>query len=111
MNKESLPPFQGQAPFKYDIVGSFLRTQAVKNARAEFEKGNLSADSLRKIEDKEIAVLVEKQKQIGLRAITDGEFRRGWWHLDFLWELDGINKTGGPWLYCLSWQGYQSRND
>ncbi len=92
MNKESLPSFQGQAPFKYDIVGSFLRTKAVKDARTEFEKGNLSAESLRKIEDTEIAVLVEKQKQIGLKAITDGEFRRGWWHLDFLWELDGINK-------------------
>lgn len=93
MSKEALHPFLwAQAPFKYDIVGSFLRTQAIKNARAEFEQGNISTDSLRKVEDKEIAALVEKQKQIGLKAITDGEFRRSWWHLDFLWGLDGISR-------------------
>jgi len=94
MSKESVPGLQRtQAPFRYDIVGSFLRTQSIRDARAEFEKGNISATSLRKIEDMEITALVEKQKGIGLKAITDGEFRRSWWHLDFLWELDGIKKV------------------
>jgi 5-methyltetrahydropteroyltriglutamate--homocysteine methyltransferase len=94
MKKISAQPLQRtQAPFRFDIVGSFLRTQPLKKARAEFEKGNISADSLRKVEDQEIVALVEKQKQIGLKAVTDGEFRRSWWHLDFLWGLDGIKKV------------------
>jgi 5-methyltetrahydropteroyltriglutamate--homocysteine methyltransferase len=94
MNKVSADKLERkQAPFKYDIVGSFLRPQAIKNARAEFEKENLSAEALREVEDREIASLVKKQKQIGLKAVTDGEFRRSWWHLDFLWELDGVKKV------------------
>lgn len=96
MSKTVSPPLPlplEQAPFKYDIVGSFLRTSAIKKARAEFDQGNISADSLRKVEDEEIAALVEKQKQMGLQAITDGEFRRSWWHLDFLWGLDGIKRV------------------
>jgi len=89
MNKTTL---QTQAPFKYDIVGSFLRTQAIKDARMEFDQGKISATTLREVEDREILALVEKQQEIGLQAITDGEFRRSWWHLDFLWGLDGVER-------------------
>lgn len=74
-------------PFRHDIVGSFLRPQAIKDARAQFQNHEISADELRKIEDNEIIKLVEKQKSVGLKAVTDGEFRRSWWHLDFMWGL------------------------
>lgn len=79
-----------KAPFKADQVGSFLRPQVLKDARAQFVEGNISKAELRSIEDKEITKLVEKQKKVGLTAVTDGEFRRKWWHLDFIKELDGI---------------------
>jgi len=80
-------------PFRYDIVGSFLRPQALKDARSKFKSGSISADELKIIEDREIIKLVEKQKQVGLKAVTDGEFRRSWWHLDFMWGLDGVEKV------------------
>jgi methionine synthase II (cobalamin-independent) len=79
-------------PFRADIVGSFLRPQTIKQARSQFQNGELSAHELTHIEDEEIIQLVEKQKQIGLQAVTDGEFRRSWWHLDFMWGLDGVEK-------------------
>ncbi|MEO3946393.1 5-methyltetrahydropteroyltriglutamate--homocysteine S-methyltransferase [Gorillibacterium sp. CAU 1737] len=82
-------PFK-KAPFRYDVVGSYLRPQALKEAREAFTAGNLSQDELTKIEDTEIRKLVEKQKKIGLKAITDGEFRRSYWHLDFFWGFEGI---------------------
>ncbi|MDQ7093770.1 5-methyltetrahydropteroyltriglutamate--homocysteine S-methyltransferase [Desulfosporosinus sp. PR] len=81
------------APFRYDIVGSFLRPERLKNARDKFTKGLIKAQELKEIEDEEIIRLVEKQKASGLRAVTDGEFRRSWWHLDFLWNLDGVQKA------------------
>ena len=82
-----------QAPFRYDIVGSFLRPQEVKDARAAFEAGKISKEDLRTIEDKAIKELVEKEKKVGLKAVTDGEFRRAFWHIDFLEELIGVNET------------------
>lgn len=77
-------------PFRYDIVGSFLRPQALKDARAKFAAGTLSRAELTKIEDEEICRLVAKEKEAGLKAITDGEFRRSYWHLDFFWGFEGV---------------------
>lgn len=79
-------------PFRADIVGSFLRPQSIKDARIKFKKGEISSEKLNEIENKEIIKLVEKEKVVGLKAVTDGEFRRSWWHLDFMWGLDGVEK-------------------
>ncbi|OOP72115.1 5-methyltetrahydropteroyltriglutamate--homocysteine S-methyltransferase [Clostridium beijerinckii] len=79
-------------PFRYDIVGSFLRPKALKEEREKFAKGIITSGELKKIEDIEIAKLIEKQKSVGLKVITDGEFRRSWWHLDFMWGLNGVEK-------------------
>jgi 5-methyltetrahydropteroyltriglutamate--homocysteine methyltransferase len=79
-----------KAPFRADMVGSLLRTQALKDARAKREAGQITPAELRTIEDQEIKVLVKKQEQIGLQAVTDGEFRRAFWHFDFLENLTGV---------------------
>jgi methionine synthase II (cobalamin-independent) len=79
-------------PFRYDIVGSFLRPPVLKEARAQFKKGEISAEQLKKVEDEEIIKLVQKQKEVGLIGVTDGEFRRSYFHLDFFWGLDGVEK-------------------
>ena len=73
------------APFKNDIVGSFLRPQKLKEAREQFKQGELDQAGLTAVEDACITDLIEKEKAVGLHAVTDGEFRRSWWHLDFLW--------------------------
>lgn len=78
------------APFRGDQVGSFLRPKALKEARKSFAEGNIALEELRKVEDNEIDKLVNKQVEAGLKAITDGEFRRSWWHLDFLEGLIGV---------------------
>ena len=69
-------------PFRADHVGSFLRTEKIANARNLFNKKLISKEELTKIEDEEIALLVEAEKKNGLKAVTDGEFRRAYWHLD-----------------------------
>ena len=69
----------------FDVVGSLLRPAELKAARTEFEKGNISAEELREVEDRLIAEVIKKQKAHGLHYITDGEFRRSYWHLDFMW--------------------------
>ena len=83
-----------------DFVGSFLRPESVKKARLDFAKGIISADNLKAIEDQAIRELVAKQKELGFKVITDGEFRRQAWHLDFMWGFDGVGhaptKTGLP---------------
>lgn len=81
-------------PFRADHVGSFLRTEKIANARNLFNKNLISKEELTKIEDEEIALLVEAEKKNGLKAVTDGEFRRAFWHLDFLAGLDGIEHIG-----------------
>lgn len=81
-----------RAPFKFDIVGSFLRPDYLKEAREGWKKGTVTDEELRKTEDKAITELIEKQKEAGLPVITDGEFRRSWWHLDFMWGLQGVEK-------------------
>ncbi len=80
------------APYRFDIVGSFLRTNKIKSARAACACGDISCADLTNIEDQEIAKLVEQQKKVGLHAVTDGEFRRTFWHLDFLAALDGVQE-------------------
>ena len=80
-------------PFRYDIVGSFLRPEVLKEARKKFSDGIISKEELKKVEDIEITKLIEKQKRAGLKVITDGEFRRSWWHLDFMWGLNGVEKV------------------
>jgi 5-methyltetrahydropteroyltriglutamate--homocysteine methyltransferase len=76
-------------PFRADEVGSLLRPQRIKEARAQLEKGEINAEDLRRIEDSEIEKVVHKQASIGLKLATDGEFRRSWWHFDFLSHLTG----------------------
>ncbi|GAB3046572.1 5-methyltetrahydropteroyltriglutamate--homocysteine S-methyltransferase [Virgibacillus ainsalahensis] len=80
------------APFRFDNVGSFLRPDKLKKARASFAEGSLSESELKRIEDEFIVYLIQKQKDVGLQVITDGEFRRSWWHLDFMWGLNGVKK-------------------
>jgi 5-methyltetrahydropteroyltriglutamate--homocysteine methyltransferase len=79
-------------PFRADHVGSLLRPAALKEAREKRAKGEITAAQLTVIEDREIENVIKKQEQVGLRSITDGEFRRSWWHLDFLWGLDGVER-------------------
>ena len=75
---------------KFDIVGSFLRPQEIKEARAKYNAGEITLAQLRGVEDAAIADLVTKEVQHGLTMVTDGEFRRRWWHLDWLKEFDGF---------------------
>ena len=79
-------------PFRADHVGSLLRPAALKAAREQRAKGEISAAELTAIEDREIERVIKRQEDVGLQAVTDGEFRRSWWHLDFLWGLDGVEK-------------------
>ena len=81
------------APYRFDNVGSFLRPLRLKEARDAFAKNTISAEELKSVEDEAIEELIQKQKEIGLKAITDGEFRRSWWHLDFMWGLEGMEKV------------------
>ncbi len=76
-------------PFRADTVGSLLRPAPLRDARARHEKGEISAADLKAITDREIETIVRRQEEIGLRAVTDGEFRRSWWHLDFYGGLTG----------------------
>jgi len=84
-----MPP-RTAPPFRADHVGSLLRTRSLKEARARHEKGEVSAIELKAIEDREIAAAIKKQEEIGLRAVTDGEFRRAFWNYDFLGALPGV---------------------
>ena len=79
-----------QPPFRADHVGSLLRTVPLKEARTKREKGEISADGLSAIEDREITAVIKKQEDIGLRIVTDGEFRRAFWNYDFLGALPGV---------------------
>lgn len=77
-------------PFRYDYVGSFLRPEKLKKARADLEAGKITREQLKEVEDVCILELVAKIKELGYHVITDGEFRRATWHLDFMWGFDGI---------------------
>src|SRR6202171_5473101 len=98
-----------KAPFRADEVGSLLRPVRIKEARAKLEKGEISADDLRKAEDIEIEKVVHKQASIGLKLASDGKFRRSWWHFDFLRDLTGCDlfhpDTG------IQFAGVETRHD
>jgi len=81
---------RSKPPFRADHVGSLLRPAALKEARAKRERGEISADALKAIEDREIENVIKKQEAVGLRSVTDGEFRRAFWNYDFLGKLDGV---------------------
>ncbi len=96
-------------PFRADHVGSLLRPAALKEAREKFAKGEIDAAALKAVEDREIERVIKKQEDVGIEAITDGEFRRSWWHLDFLWGLDGVEKTSMA--AGVSFSGGPTRNE
>src|SRR5215211_4812563 len=77
-------------PFRADMVGSLLRTAPLKEAREQRLRGEISQEALRAVEDDEIRKLIRQQEEIGLQAVTDGEYRRAFWHYDFLAGLDGV---------------------
>ncbi|SEL79263.1 5-methyltetrahydropteroyltriglutamate--homocysteine S-methyltransferase [Paenibacillus sp. OK003] len=93
MSIQTEPKQRTVTPFRYDIVGSFLRPSTLKEARAKYQNGEMTSGQLEEVENAEIVKLVQKQKEVGLQAVTDGEFRRSWWHLDFFWGLDGVDRT------------------
>jgi len=82
-------------PFKADHVGSFLRPKALLDARQQHQSGQISAEALRAVEDEAIRGIVKFQEDLGLKGITDGEFRRTFFHTDFLTQLDGVVAEGG----------------
>ncbi|MFC6181323.1 vitamin B12 independent methionine synthase [Lactiplantibacillus daowaiensis] len=79
-------------PFRYDVVGSLLRPTVLKQAHAQLAAGEITADEALTIQQTEIKRIVDEQVKLGLHAVTDGEFSRSWWHLDFLWGLTGVGK-------------------
>src|ERR1700687_5104725 len=98
-----------KTPFRADHVGSLLRPAALKEARTRRAKGEITLTELKAVEDREIERAIKKQEEVGLQAVTDGEFRRSWWHLDFLWGLDGVERdimdTG------IAFAGVRTRNE
>jgi 5-methyltetrahydropteroyltriglutamate--homocysteine methyltransferase len=94
-------------PFRADHVGSLLRTATLKDARGKRERGEIGADAFRAIEDEEIVKLIRKQEEVGLKSITDGEYRRASWQTDFLVGLDGVESYQGERKF--KFQGPQPR--
>ena len=82
-------------PFRADHVGSLLRPRRLLEAREDLAKGTITAAQLRTIEDEEITKLVQMQRDVGLQSATDGELRRGSWHMDFIYQLGGIERVQG----------------
>src|SRR5712675_3278611 len=80
-------------PFRADHVGSLLRPPELLRARAEHQAGRLSAEELRRVEDAAIRDAVRMQEEIGLEGVTDGEFRRGSWHMDFIYQIGGVTRA------------------
>ncbi len=83
-------------PFRADQVGSLLRPKELAEARKAFKRGAISAARLAELENIHIKDAIQKQESIGLQAISDGEFRRDWWHLDFMAQLDGVASVANP---------------
>ena len=92
-----------------DLVGSFLRPEKLKTARADYEAGKISGEELTQVEDEEILNIIAKQKELGYKAISDGEFRRSYWHLDFFWGFEGVEhiRMGQGYLF----HGEETRDD
>ncbi len=98
---------RSKPPFRADHVGSLLRPAALKEARSRRERGEISAEELARVEDREIEKVIRKQEQIGLQAVTDGEFRRAFWNYDFLGQLDGVEAYLGE--RKIKFQGMQPK--
>jgi 5-methyltetrahydropteroyltriglutamate--homocysteine methyltransferase len=98
-----------QAPFRAEHVGSLLRPERLKKARVDLADGKISGDELRTIENECIRDAVTKQEAAGLQAVTDGEFRRAWWHFDFLTGLDGVEYVRGK--KTIQFQGVQTKSE
>ncbi len=96
-------------PYRADEVGSLLRPQELKEARAAHEEGRIDADALRAVEDRLIRDVVARQEAVGLQAVTDGEFRRSWWHFDFLAGLDGVEWVRGG--KTIQFHGVQTKSE
>src|SRR5262252_2854839 len=94
-------------PFRADHVGSLLRPAALKAARGKRERGEITAAELAAIEDREIETVVRKQEDVGLRSVTDGEFRRAFWNYDFLGRLPGVEAYLGE--RKIKFQGRQPK--
>jgi 5-methyltetrahydropteroyltriglutamate--homocysteine methyltransferase len=88
-------PMRTTPPFRADHVGSLLRPARVLTARTDFAAGLIGADQLRAVEDEAIAEVVAMQQNVGLQAVTDGEFRRASWHMDFIYQIGGVSKAPG----------------
>jgi 5-methyltetrahydropteroyltriglutamate--homocysteine methyltransferase len=84
---------RSKPPYRADMVGSLLRTAPLKEAREKHHRGGISDADLRAVEDREIRAVIGRQEEIGLQAVTDGEFRRAYWHFDFLEHLDGVTSV------------------
>lgn len=97
-----------KAPFRYDIVGSFLRPDYLKKAREKYFNQEINEQELKEIEDQAILELVNKQKKVGLKAVTDGELRRRYWHLDFLASLKGIEEVKTK-HWSVDFKGHQPK--
>ena len=98
---------RSRPPFRADHVGSILRSAPLKEARARHAKGEIADAQLKAVEDREIEAIVRKQEAIGLKVVTDGEFRRSWWHFDFLGMLEGVEKYRLD--HGIQFQGRESR--
>ena len=96
--------YSHNAPFRADVVGSYLRPAELKQARADFAAGAIDAAALKAVEDRLITELVAKQKAAGLHVITDGEARRGWGHFDFMWGFNGRRTS-----CCVPRRGHSGR--
>ncbi len=98
-----------QTLFRAELVGSFLRPEKLKKARLDFESGNITQAELTTIEDEAILYIIKKQKELGYKAISDGEFRRSYWHLDFFWGFEGVDHVNMGQGYMF--HGEETRDD
>jgi 5-methyltetrahydropteroyltriglutamate--homocysteine methyltransferase len=100
---------KAKPPFRADHVGSLLRSRKLAEARAMHDKNEVTDEQLQAVEDQEIRLLIKRQEEIGLQAVTDGEYRRSWWHFDFLGQLDGaeLYETGQG----IQFQGVQTKSE
>ena len=97
------------APFRADEVGSLLRPPALKAARAAYAEQKIDAAALKAVEDPAIREVVARQEQAGLKAVTDGEYRRAWWHFDFLTGLEGVEWSRGT--KAIQFHGVQTKSE
>ena len=98
---------RSRPPFRADHVGSLLRPAVLRAARARRERGEIAEAELAAIEDREIESVIRRQEEIGLRSVTDGEFRRAFWNYDFLGRLDGVEAYLGE--RKIAFEGRQPR--